>query len=126
MIRVLYNLVFPLALLFFLPGYIVKMFRRRNYRNKFGQRFGFYDGATRARLSQGRHTWLHAVSVGEVMIALKLAAKMKEREPFLRIALTTTTTTGFGLARQQAPEWIEVLYTPLDFWPIMRRAFEII
>src|SRR5450432_2212227 len=126
MIRFFYNLLFPLALLFFLPGYALKMLRRGNYRNKFGQRLGFYDRATRAVLAAGRQTWLHAVSVGEVMIALKLASKMKEHEPSLRIALTTTTTTGFALARKQAPEWIEVLYTPLDFWPIMRRAFEIV
>ena len=126
MIRLLYNLLFPFALLFFLPGYIVKMFRRGNYRNKFGQRLSFYDRETRARLAQHRHSWMHAVSVGEVMIALKVAAKMKQREPRLHIALTTTTTTGFALANRIAPEWIEVLYTPLDFWPIMRRAFAII
>jgi 3-deoxy-D-manno-octulosonic-acid transferase len=126
MIRFLYNLLFPFALLLFLPGYIVKMLRRGNYRDKFGQRLGFYDTATRAALAAGERTWLHAVSVGEVMIALKLAAKMKVRTPSLRVALTTTTTTGFALARKEAPEWIEVLYTPLDFWPIMRRAFEII
>ena len=126
MIRFLYNLLFPVVLLLFLPAYVVKMFRRGNYRNKFGQRLGLYDRKTRATLAHGRPTWLHAVSVGEVMIALKLAAKMKEHEPALRIALTTTTTTGFALASQQAPEWIEVLYTPLDFWPIMRRAFAVI
>jgi 3-deoxy-D-manno-octulosonic-acid transferase len=126
MIRLLYNLLFPLALLFFLPAYAVKMFRRGNYRNKFGQRLGLYDRATRARLLRRRPTWLHAVSVGEVMIALKLAARMKEREPALCAALTTTTTTGFALARKQAPPWIEVLYTPLDFWPVMHRAFAVI
>jgi len=126
MIRLFYNLLFPFALLFFLPGYVVKMCRRGNYRHNFGQRLGFYGRSTRARLARSRHTWMHAVSVGEVMIALKLAAKMKEHEPDLRIALTTTTTTGFSLARRKAPEWIEVLYTPLDFWPVMRRAFKVI
>ena len=126
MIRLLYNLLYPLVLLAFLPRYIVKMFRRGNYRNKFGQRLGFYDRATRAKLSRGGNSWLHAVSVGEVRIALKLAAKMKEREPDLRIALTTTTTTGFALANRQPPEWIEPLYTPLDFWPLMQRAFAVI
>jgi 3-deoxy-D-manno-octulosonic-acid transferase len=126
MIRLIYNLLFPLALLFFLPAYVVKMLRRGNYRNKFAQRLGFYDRETRATLSDGRQTWLHAVSVGEVMIALKLATKMKAHEPSLRIALTTTTTTGFALASKQAPPWIEVLYTPLDFWPIMRCAFALI
>lgn len=126
MIRFLYNLFFPLALLFFLPGYALKMFRRGNYREKFGQRLGFYDRETRRRVSGGRYNWMHAVSVGEVMIALKLAATMKQGEPALRIVLTTTTTTGFALARGQAPPWMEVLYTPLDFWPVMRRAFALI
>ncbi|MGH7936334.1 MAG: 3-deoxy-D-manno-octulosonic acid transferase, partial [Chthoniobacterales bacterium] len=126
MIRLLYNLLFPLALLAFLPGYVVKMLRRGNYREKFGQRLGHYDRETRARLSGDRRTWVHAVSVGEVMIALKLVAAMKQLEPALQIALTTTTTTGFTLARKQAPAWMEVLYTPLDFWPIMRRAFAVI
>src|SRR5262245_1538095 len=107
MIRLLYNLLFPLVLLAFLPGYVVKMLRRGNYRNKFGQRLGFYDRETRTRLAQGPRTWLHAVSVGEVMIALKLAATMKEREPELQVALTTTTTTGFALALRHPLNWIE-------------------
>ncbi|HEY2714241.1 MAG TPA: glycosyltransferase N-terminal domain-containing protein [Chthoniobacterales bacterium] len=126
MTRFLYNLLFPFALLAFLPGYIIKMLRRGNYRNKFGQRLGFYDRATRARLTENRRTWMHAVSVGEVMVALKLSAKMKKGDPRLHLALTTTTTTGFALASRRAPDWIEVLYTPLDFWPIMRRAFAVI
>ncbi len=126
MIRFFYNLLFPLALLVFLPGYVVKMLRRGNYREKFGQRLGFYDRATRRRLASARNTWVHAVSVGEVMIALKLVRTMKAAEPALRVALTTTTTTGFALAARDAPDWLEVLYTPLDFWPIMRRAFTLI
>ncbi len=126
MIRLLYNLLFPLVLLAFLPGYVLKMLRRGNYGNKFGQRLGFYDRETRARLTRGRNTWVHAVSVGEVMIALKLAVAMKQREPQLKVALTTTTTTGFALALRHPQTWIEVLYTPLDFWPIMRRAFSVI
>ncbi len=126
MIRFIYNLFFPLALLVFLPRYLRKMLQRGNYREKFGQRLGLYDGDTRRALSAGIRTWVHAVSVGEVMIALKLVATMKEGEPDLRVALTTTTTTGFALARRQAPAWMEVIYTPLDFWPVMRRAFALI
>jgi 3-deoxy-D-manno-octulosonic-acid transferase len=44
----------------------------------------------------------------------------------LQCVLTTTTTTGFSLANNNAPAWIEVVYTPLDYWPIMRRAFSVI
>ena len=126
MIRFIYNLFWPLGLLIFLPGYFAKMVRRGGYREKFGQRLGIYDGELRNRLSNQRRTWLHAVSVGEVNIALKLANALRALEPDLQCVLTTTTTTGFALARKTAPPWIEVMYTPLDYWPIMRRAFSVI
>jgi 3-deoxy-D-manno-octulosonic-acid transferase len=125
-IRFLYNFLWPLGLLIFLPGYFAKMIRRGGYREKFGQRLGIYDGEVRNRLSNQRLTWLHAVSVGEVNIALKLASALRALEPDLHCVLTTTTTTGFALARKTAPPWIEVMYTPLDYWPIMRRAFSVI
>src|SRR2546423_3773370 len=99
------------------------MIRRGGYREKFGQRMGIYDGGVRRRLLNQRSTWLHAVSVGEVNVALKLANALGVIEPDLWCVLTTTTTTGFALARKSAPSWIEVMYTPLDYWPIMRRAF---
>jgi len=126
MIRFIYNLFWPIVLLFFLPGYVAKMIRRGGYREKFGQRLGLYDRQLRVRLSKQRSTWLHAVSVGEVNVALKLANELGALEPDLRCVLTTTTTTGFALARKNAVPWIEVMYTPLDYWPIMRRAFSVI
>jgi 3-deoxy-D-manno-octulosonic-acid transferase len=126
MIRFIYNLLWPLGLVFFLPGYLIKMFRRGGYRRKFGQRLGFYSADVRRRLTQQRSTWLHAVSVGEVGVALKLASELRRLQPDLRCVLTTTTTTGFSFAAKNAPDWIEIMYNPLDFWPIMRRAFSVI
>ena len=126
MIRFIYNLFWPIGLLFFFPGYLAKMIRRGGYREKFGQRLGSYDRELPVRLSKQRSTWLHAVSVGEVNVALKLANALRTLEPDLRCVLTTTTTTGFALACKNALPWIEVIYTPLDYWPIMRRAFSVI
>ena len=129
MIRFVYNLFWPIGLLFFLPGYLLKMVRRGGYREKFGQRLAIYHRDLRARLSRGREkrsTWLHAVSVGEVMIALKLIQQLRTLEPDVHCVLTTTTTTGFALANKNALPRIEVMYTPLDFWPVMRRAFSVI
>jgi 3-deoxy-D-manno-octulosonic-acid transferase len=125
-IRFIYNLLWPLGLIFFLPGYLVKMFRRGNYREKFGQRLGFYEPQLRARLYWQKPIWLHAVSVGEVSIALKLALQIRALKPEQHCVLTTTTTTGFAFANKNAPDWIEVMYSSLDFWPIMRRAFRAI
>jgi 3-deoxy-D-manno-octulosonic-acid transferase len=126
MIRLFYNLLYPLGLLLFLPGQIAKLLRRGNYRHKFGQRLGIYDRDVQARLASHRSTWIHAVSVGEVAIALKLSAKLKELDPECFCVLTTTTTTGFAFATKEAGDGMEVLYSPLDFWPVMRRAYAII
>lgn len=126
MSRLLYNLLYPLGLLLFLPGQIAKLLRRGNYRHKFGQRLGLYHRDVQARLASQRCTWIHAVSVGEVAIALKLSAKLKELDPEFFCVLTTTTTTGFHVATSEAGEGMEVLYSPLDFWPIMRRSFAVI
>ena len=96
MIRFIYNLLWPIGLLLFLPRYLVKMFRRGGYREKFGQRFGIYDRHLCARLYWKKPIWLHAVSVGEVTIALKLSGQIRSLKPDQHFVLTTTTTTGGG------------------------------
>jgi len=126
MIRLLYNVLFPIGFILFLPAYAFKMLRRGNNLQNLGQRFAIYSAEVKERLARSPRTWIHAVSVGEVGIALKLAAKLKQLDPDFACALTTTTTTGFAFARQEACDWIEVLYNPLDFWLIIRRAFAII
>ena len=126
MIRLVYNLLWPIGLLLFLPGYLVKMFRRGGYREKFGERLGVYDRHLRARLYWKKSIWLHAVSVGEVNIALKLAKQIRVLQPDQHFVMTVTTTTGFAFANRNAQDWIDVMYSPLDFWPIMRRGFEAI
>jgi 3-deoxy-D-manno-octulosonic-acid transferase len=126
MIRLIYNLLWPIGLLLFLPSYLAKMFRRGGYRENFGQRLGFYSTEYRQRLRGKSPTWIHAVSVGEVVIALKLAEQLRALQPNLNCVLTTTTTTGHALAQKRAPDWMDVLYAPLDFWPVMRRAFRVI
>ncbi len=64
--------------------------------------------------------------MGEVVIALKLAEQLRALQPNLNCVLTTTTTTGHALAQKRAPDWMDILYAPLDFWPVMRRAFRVI
>lgn len=124
MIRWLYNLLFPVAFVALLPGYLRRMVRRGNYRRDFWQRFGFYRAEVRARLAAGPpRPWLQAVSVGEMLVALKLVAALRERAPALQLVLSTTTTTGYQLARERAPANVEVVYTPVDLLGAVRRAF---
>jgi 3-deoxy-D-manno-octulosonic-acid transferase len=122
----LYNLLFPIALGLMLPRLLTRMVRRGNFRHKFGQRLGFFDRQTRERLSSGNWSWIHSISVGETVVALKLARKMKELQSDLRVVLSVTTSTGFAQAEKEKSEWLEVIYNPIDGLPIVRRALRLI
>jgi 3-deoxy-D-manno-octulosonic-acid transferase len=125
-VRLLYNLAFPFVLLALLPSFLYRMLKRGKYRHKFGQRFGIYSSRVRRKLSRGGWTWVHAVSVGEVLIALKLIREMRTRDPQLPVVLSTTTSTGYALASKEVGENLEAIYNPLDFFWTARRAVRLI
>jgi 3-deoxy-D-manno-octulosonic-acid transferase len=122
LIRLIYNLAFPVVLLLLLPGFLVRMLRRGKYRHKFWQRFGIYSPRVLERIAGGGRTWVHAVSVGEVMIALKLIQALREADPARTFVLSTTTSTGFKLAARAKSPGLEPIYNPLDFLFSARRA----
>jgi len=125
-VRFLYNIVFPMAVLLMLPSFLVRMIRRGKYRHKFGQRFGIYSPGVREKISGTGRVWLHAVSVGEVNIALKLIQALRDADPSLVFILSTTTSTGFKLAASRKSPWLEPIYNPLDFLPVVRRVMQTI
>ena len=120
----IYNLFFPFVFVGLLPGYLLRMLRRGGYREKFAQRFGRYTAGDRARFARGEWIWLHSISVGETLLALKLARQMWSVDPTRRIALSVTTSTGYAVAREAANEWLEVIYNPLDAPWIVRAALD--
>lgn len=124
MTRFLYQLLFPLAFLVILPCYLARMFRRGGYRRDFGQRFAHYSLELRARFEHGEWIWVHAVSVGELLIALKLLDELHRRHPAWRFALSSTTSTAHALALAEQTDWWVPIYTPVDLSPFVRRALD--
>ncbi|MCB1094339.1 MAG: 3-deoxy-D-manno-octulosonic acid transferase [Verrucomicrobiae bacterium] len=122
----LYNLLLPMGLLVALPGFLVKMKKRGGYGPGFGQRFGNYadDFPPAATDRSQRPLWIHAVSVGEVLIAQKLIIEILRREPELPVVLSTTTSTGYAIAVKNLPSGVQVFYNPLDLPPIVRRVLD--
>lgn len=126
MVWLLYNILFVVGFLLMLPRFLVRMARRGGYARDFTQRFGSYSPEVRARLDEGRRIWVHAVSVGEVFVALKLMEDWRARRPALRFVLTTTTSTGHAIAAKQIRAQDVLLYFPLDLPWIARRALDAI
>ncbi len=126
MIWIFYNILFPVVFLLLLPRFLYRMARRGGYARGFWQRLGFYDAAVRARLAEGGRVWIHAVSVGEIFIALKLMQEWRARDPAARFLLTTTTSTGGAIALKRVREPDIWIYFPVDFFWVTRRVLRLI
>ena len=109
----LYNLLFVPILMVLLPGYLIRIRKRGGYGNKALQRFGIFDRETSARIGRKR-IWIHAVSVGEVGVALKFATEFHGRDPQARFLISTTTSTGLAILERSASEWMEPIANPID------------
>ncbi|MBI5756836.1 MAG: 3-deoxy-D-manno-octulosonic acid transferase [Nitrospirae bacterium] len=64
---------------------------------------------------------IHAVSVGEVIVAVPFINELKRRHPEMRIVLSTVTPTGNEVAHKRLPEIDHVVYFPFDLpWSVKR------
>ena len=107
----LYNLLLPVFLVISIPGYLIKMKKRGGFGTGLSERFGIYRKPAAEEPKGG--LYVHAVSVGEVIIALKFIREWSKThsEP---VILSTSTATGHQVARDAALPNVRPLYSPLD------------
>lgn len=108
----LYNILYPVFLVLSLPGYLIKMYRRGGYGTGLLERFGYYKVKAEEEPTGG--IYVHAVSVGEVLIAVKWIREWLKRHPEGKVVLATSTSTGHEIAIKNCPKGVRVLYSPLD------------
>ena len=122
-----YNLFLPVGFLFFLPGLIYKYRHRGGWKSTFSERFGRFTPERVEELAVWRGAiWIHAVSVGETVIALNLIRVWNSQHPERRFVLSTTTTTGQELARSRNLPNTAVIFCPIDFRGMVRRTLDLI
>lgn len=126
MIWFLYNLLFPLVFLLMLPKFISRMMRRGGYKKHFEQRFGIYGKGTASKLAECCRIWIHAVSVGEIQIALRFIEQSRKADPEARFVLSTNTSTAHALGRKKMDRRDVLIYFPLDFPFVMKKVFDAI
>jgi len=113
----LLNVVYCLLLLLASPLLAYAAWRKGKYREGYGQKL---CGHVPLRASRQPGIWLHAVSVGEVNLLAPLLAQIAAERPECECAVSTTTKTGYELARGRYPH-LSVFYCPLDFtWAVSR------
>jgi 3-deoxy-D-manno-octulosonic-acid transferase len=115
----LYRLLLPLLFIAAFPGWVVKMVRRGGFGTRLGERAAIYT--TRLDDEPCGAVHVHAVSVGETIIALKLIREWRRASPDRKFVLATGTATGHAVATGAGLANLRVTYSPLDFPWMVRR-----
>lgn len=116
----LYRLLFLPALVVVLPYYLFRMYKRGGYTKGFKNRLGIYEKIPK---KNKKRLWIHAVSVGELFSISKMLLLLKEESDF-DIILTTTTSTGFAVAKEKYSSIVSYIAVfPIDFFVFSARAW---
>lgn len=108
----IYRLLLPLLFFVAFPGWLVKMLRRGGFSTRLGERATLYSG--RPDLEPCGAIHIHAVSVGESALAIKLIRQWLHAEPDAHFVLAVGTATGHHVCTAAAIPEVRVVYAPLD------------
>lgn len=116
---------YTLVLLLLAPVLLIGLYKKKPNKPSFGARWKEHFGFT-PKLKHVKHpVWIHAVSVGESILACNIVKEIKQKSPELPILVTTTTSTG---AEQIAKlgDLVEHRYMPIDFNFAIRRFLKVV
>ena len=99
--------------------------RDRRYFSRIWERFGFLPHAFQGTAPGA--IWLHAVSVGEVMSALRLLKGLRAEYRSRRIFVSSTTLAGRALAEEKLKGLVDgVFYAPIDYCFAVRAVLRVL
>jgi 3-deoxy-D-manno-octulosonic-acid transferase len=111
---IIYDLIFLVVALIYLPVYLFK----KKFHREFSLRLGrlpkysvFYNPI-----------WIHAVSVGEAVTIKGLLEELRRTYPEKNLVISTITPTGNKIARSIAKRDDCVTYLPLDFSFLVKKV----
>lgn len=113
------DFIYALLLLILSPWLLYQAASKGKYRE--GLAAKLLGSVPRREDSKPTCVWLHAVSVGEVNLLEPLLAELAVRRPDWQCVISTTTRTGYALAKTKYAR-LPVFYCPLDFSWATRRA----
>ena len=116
--RLIYDLIYMLYALFYLPATWLKGKRIRGL----AQRLGFYLPELIQSRNNKRTIWLHAVSVGEVLSVAPLLESLRKEFPQYKLVVSVTTSAGFLLAEKIVSRQDLLTYFPFDLSWVVKKA----
>lgn len=117
-VLLIYRLALPLLFVAAFPGWVFKMWRRGGFGTGLLERISIYLCIANEKRAA---VHVHAVSVGEVMLALKLIRAWRAVAEEQEFVLAVGTSTGHDVATRANLSFLRVTYAPLDFrWMVGR------
>ena len=109
------NLIYVCAAIAYTPFLLYAALTKGKYRGGWTQKL---FGLIPRREGNLPCVWLHGVSVGEINLLVGIVSQLEERYPQIECVISSTTRSGYGLAKQKF-EGRHVFYCPLDFsWAV--------
>lgn len=119
----LYSIGFFIFSIIYLPVLIFK----GKLHSQFSERFAHFDKMKERSLLAGKGPiWIQAVSVGEVALCNSLIPRLKRKFPERDIVISTITKAGNDLAKKIFSKDAIIIYFPLDFRFIVKKAVKMI
>jgi 3-deoxy-D-manno-octulosonic-acid transferase len=106
------------------PYFAYQAVRHKKYIGSLGQRLGYLPVSF--NLDGDESIWVHAVSVGEVLVARTIIPELRRRYPGLKLFLSTTTMSGQQLARRDLRDVDGVFYFPFDWRVTVKRTLNLV
>lgn len=120
LISYILNLAYCLFLAVVSPIILYRALVHKKYRSGWNQKL---LGNLPRRDKGNSCLWFHAVSVGEVLQLPPLLEQLEEQVSDVEFVITTTTHTGFAVAKEKFPQYC-ICYFPLDFSWSVKRALQ--
>lgn len=106
----IYNLCLILCSPLILLSYLIKLYKRPDYRPRWAERLGCFPPVKK---TGGLH--IHAVSLGEAKVAAKVLSELLAQHPELPVVFTCSTATASEFIQRQFGDTVDHCYLPFDF-----------
>ncbi|MEW6455738.1 MAG: glycosyltransferase N-terminal domain-containing protein [Acidobacteriota bacterium] len=108
--EMLWQLIYLLLLFLSFPYFLCNKILKKKEFPVFLRRLGFN---LKKDKKEKKRIWIHAVSLGEVLLTSPIISKIKELGKF-DVYITTTTQTGYQVATERLSGIKKIFFSPLD------------